>query len=799
MSNSFHFYNYDPVLLSRDFDKEKKLVMTFSILGYTPLENQIQYPFHSPAISAEFASYLLESNDSEKHEIAKNVLTEILKYQIMDPTSDYFGFFRLSPLHEVEGTEIFYDHTTRLQAFAFIQILMNHRNKIPYSLASALEKSVHAIMFYINNLENRISHIQSNETISTAILLMLYGVFSKKEEQFNFGVKHLESYYYAICHNGNFWEYNSPASYTHCSHQLNYIMTGFNSPHCAKMANELNYMIWKNILNTYHAPTGIITGPYTNSHNEPLVISDFYFKFCPEDLKKQFSNNQDNFRFSRQSVSKGSTSINFFISQSASNYLQPEYAFGTLSRELFWDHHCPFVGYIRSKEDDNHYSFKIYTWNNGHKYSSGEINCVQEEGFAIGHIFFVTNRGDTHTIFDNTEGKIVTSDFRLRFEIKGNIQNLNIETEGNELSVSYGDTKLFYKIPYAVFGDIPIKFELTKTDSVMYFDAVLDISEKTEINFKALESAIFQFVFHISASGKQPGKITNSIENGILTTNSVYNNLSLTVKSPCKPDYFEYLSIHSGSYINNITLEHYIVITEMDNIKYKSFPDTDNSITMFDINNNFPEDIKQIDTVPFEDLQSCIKSITDNLIKKNYNTEIYKQYVIYIISKVFEKAKSGSPEFKKIIDIHYSDTFRKISLLTSNTDITDLLLVTISHIEKDYINITSTSGKNALVSHVVTVIEENYKNPFLSLSMISELTGFNEKYISREFKNKTNTNYLEYLTRIRMEKAKKLLLTTDDLEYILKECGYLDVSSFRRRFRNYTGMTITEWLNQNRQ
>ena len=58
----------------------------------------------------------------------------------------------------------------------------------------------------------------------------------------------------------------------------------------------------------------------------------------------------------------------------------------------------------------------------------------------------------------------------------------------------------------------------------------------------------------------------------------------------------------------------------------------------------------------------------------------------------------------------------------------------------------------------------------------------------------TGENLKSYITRLRMEEAKKLLTQTAlPLYEIVSRIGYLDVSSFIRKFKKEVGMTPGEY------
>lgn len=101
---------------------------------------------------------------------------------------------------------------------------------------------------------------------------------------------------------------------------------------------------------------------------------------------------------------------------------------------------------------------------------------------------------------------------------------------------------------------------------------------------------------------------------------------------------------------------------------------------------------------------------------------------------------------------------------------------------------------NVAIQEIVSYINENYMVPELSLQYIARLFYLNPSYISRAFKQETGENWVEYLTKIRMERAIQLLKTTDKRCYeISQEVGFSDAKYFSTCFKNYTGQTVNEF------
>ncbi|OWZ84079.1 helix-turn-helix domain-containing protein [Natranaerobius trueperi] len=121
--------------------------------------------------------------------------------------------------------------------------------------------------------------------------------------------------------------------------------------------------------------------------------------------------------------------------------------------------------------------------------------------------------------------------------------------------------------------------------------------------------------------------------------------------------------------------------------------------------------------------------------------------------------------------------------------ISDLKIIIEKAIE-DAINYVS-QGKNQQNSRVIKrackYIDYNY-NKNISLNDIAEVVCLNPYYISHIFKKEIGISFIEYLTYKRMQKAKYLLLDTNEtISEIAIRVGYSDPNYFSRVFKKYFG------------
>jgi two-component system response regulator YesN len=104
------------------------------------------------------------------------------------------------------------------------------------------------------------------------------------------------------------------------------------------------------------------------------------------------------------------------------------------------------------------------------------------------------------------------------------------------------------------------------------------------------------------------------------------------------------------------------------------------------------------------------------------------------------------------------------------------------------------SHNHSLIFKARRFIEKSYTNEDLGLNEVAEHVAVSSCYLSILFKRETDETFTEYLTRVRMEKAKELLRTTDLKAYqIAAQIGYTDPHYFSQCFKKYTGLNPTQY------
>lgn len=101
-----------------------------------------------------------------------------------------------------------------------------------------------------------------------------------------------------------------------------------------------------------------------------------------------------------------------------------------------------------------------------------------------------------------------------------------------------------------------------------------------------------------------------------------------------------------------------------------------------------------------------------------------------------------------------------------------------------------TYTKSYAVNRIVKYLNENYENK-ISLEQIAHNMYLSPVYISKIFKEETGESPINYLIKIRLEKAKEILLTegSGSIKSIANQVGYDDVYHFSKLFKKYYGLS----------
>ena len=103
------------------------------------------------------------------------------------------------------------------------------------------------------------------------------------------------------------------------------------------------------------------------------------------------------------------------------------------------------------------------------------------------------------------------------------------------------------------------------------------------------------------------------------------------------------------------------------------------------------------------------------------------------------------------------------------------------------------AGDSRPAQTIVRYIQDHFCED-LSIASLSEQFGFSPNYISNLLKQELGISYNKYISQLRMNRAKELLISTNQsVKEITSACGYYSQSHFTKLFIDHEGCTPTEF------
>jgi len=112
----------------------------------------------------------------------------------------------------------------------------------------------------------------------------------------------------------------------------------------------------------------------------------------------------------------------------------------------------------------------------------------------------------------------------------------------------------------------------------------------------------------------------------------------------------------------------------------------------------------------------------------------------------------------------------------------------------DYRDSKSSGRYGDVILKAKKYIEENYADQNTTLTTVADAVAMSPNHFSTIFSHECKTTFIEYLTNVRIEKAKKLMKETEMKGYdIAYECGFSDPHYFSYIFKKNTGLSPREF------
>ncbi|MEH7332383.1 response regulator transcription factor [Neobacillus drentensis] len=181
------------------------------------------------------------------------------------------------------------------------------------------------------------------------------------------------------------------------------------------------------------------------------------------------------------------------------------------------------------------------------------------------------------------------------------------------------------------------------------------------------------------------------------------------------------------------------------------------------------------------------------LLSKSYTTEVYEYKAFFgnIIFNITILLSNMEYNVKELENARYS-YFKSIED-ASNADETAALLNQFIEEAKACIFSSQTQPDNLNMKKIMEYIRTHYAEP-ITLKDVAKQFHFNPSYLSNYFSTHNNEGFIEYLNKIRIEEAAKLLIQgTVSISEISGMVGYSDHSYFCKVFKKIKGVSPSQY------
>lgn len=179
--------------------------------------------------------------------------------------------------------------------------------------------------------------------------------------------------------------------------------------------------------------------------------------------------------------------------------------------------------------------------------------------------------------------------------------------------------------------------------------------------------------------------------------------------------------------------------------------------------------------------------------EKNMESLLFRQYIImdfYFAAAIFMENLNDSREKAEEI----LGGFQKIQDVVSDMEETKIYLEDLIKTVLKYRTISSEKKYQIIIENAKDYISKHYSHEEISLNTVAASVNISPSHFSTIFSQETGITFIEFLTEVRMEKAKELLLCTNrkvaDIGY---EVGYRDSHYFSYLFKKTHGISPKDY------
>lgn len=483
---------------------------------------------HPVRQSLDYALGLLQRGRPEDRRRAEKTLRKVLSLQDTDPKSRTYGIWPWlmeEPLAKMSPPDW---NWADFCGARLALILADHSAGLPEDLKQSVRTSLgHAA----NAIRKRnVGPNYTNIAIMGGGVCAAAGEILGDSEMLEYGRKRLQQVVSHTARHGSFNEYNSPTYTMVALEESERTLHLVRDPATREAAEAIRKTAWQVIAESFHPGTNQWAGPHARSYSDYLfagaasylseqtgvaipvqpsaaasrstALPASWHLPCPESLKDRFRRLPSDPCEIQRTFVRGETKDS---SVSGVTWLTADACLGSVNRGTFWTQCRPLIGYWKTQSDPA-VVLRLRFLHDGRDFASMGMRIAQAGGKALVIVYPLAGQGDWHPGLDRpANGVFAASDFRLRFELKG--QGVSLENRGaGQWALRAGPRQAVVHTLPGRFAGQEIVWESSVDDSAVCLDAVCYRGPNRDFDFKRLPEMVLAAGLEILSADEQPSK-----------------------------------------------------------------------------------------------------------------------------------------------------------------------------------------------------------------------------------------------------------------------------------------------------
>lgn len=197
--------------------------------------------------------------------------------------------------------------------------------------------------------------------------------------------------------------------------------------------------------------------------------------------------------------------------------------------------------------------------------------------------------------------------------------------------------------------------------------------------------------------------------------------------------------------------------------------------------------VEAVETNQMKEAQHLINEIVDYLSQRYYTQpDAMRNHCAELVTLVAWGAIGTGIDNPTVLALLH----QQVRALPSWKTVPDIRAWTLNSLAEMMTLVQDSAQRQDPIQVAIAYIQENYQRSDISLQQVADEVNLSQSHLSSQFKMRTGSSYVRYLTTIRIDNAKKLLRTTDQsVANIAEVVGYPNTTNFYRHFQKHTGMT----------